>query len=173
MFNHNQICLELVAAASITYMYHRSSSSSVEAMNAANYSIRQQTSVDVNNAVLFVFQLECRRFGKQQLDAWSVDSVLSPRGDIEFEESFNQLHYHQFRITVTEREDMWECLVKRIKDKGPERTVTISKSLVKESYFGKCTCRVDEQDAVPCEHMAVVAVSSRLSNVTRYKIMPY
>jgi hypothetical protein len=71
-------------------MYHRSSSSSVEAMNAANYSIRQQTSVDLNNAVLFVFQLECRRFGKQQLDAWSVDSVLSPRGDIEFEESFNQ-----------------------------------------------------------------------------------
>ena len=134
-------------------------------MNAANYSIRQQTSVDVNNAVLFVFQLECRRFGKQQLDAWSVDSVLSPRGDIEFEESFNQLHYSQFRITPTEREDIWECLVKRIKDKGPERTVTIPKAPVKRSYFGKCTCGVDKQDSVPCEHMVVVAVSLRLPNI--------
>jgi hypothetical protein len=134
-------------------------------MNAANYSICQRTSVDVINSMFLLMQLECIRFAKQQLDACSGDSVLSPRGKIEFGKLFDQLHYNQFRITVTERENMWECLVKRIKDKGPEHRVTIPKTPVKGSYFGKCTCGVDKQDSVPCEHMVVVAVSLRLPNI--------
>ena len=32
------------------------------------------------------------------------------------------------------------------------------------SYFGSCTCGVDKRDAVPCEHMAVVAAGSRVKN---------
>ena len=39
-------------------------------------------------------------------------SVFSPRGQAEFEESFNDLNYKQFRITVTEMDNDWMCLVK-------------------------------------------------------------
>ena len=41
------------------------------------------------------------------------------------------------------------------------------------SYFGQCTCGVDRRDAVPCEHMAALAASSRVPGVTRHNIMPY
>ena len=33
--------------------------------------------------------------------------------------------------------------------------------------------RVDKRDAVPCEHMAVVAAGSRVKNVDRHNIFPY
>ena len=41
------------------------------------------------------------------------------------------------------------------------------------SVLGSCTCGVDKRDAVPCEHMAVVAAGSRVKNVTRDNIFPY
>ena len=65
------------------------------------------------------------------------------------------------------------CLVKRIEDRGPERTVTLPKEPVRGSYFGLCTCGVGRRDAVPCEHMAALAASSRLPGGTHHNIMPY
>jgi hypothetical protein len=51
--------------------------------------------------------------------------------------------------------------------------VTIPKEPLRGSYFGTCTCGVDTRDAVPCEHMAAVVVSSRIPQLTRANIMPY
>ena len=51
--------------------------------------------------------------------------------------------------------------------------VAICKEPLRGSFFGKCTCGVDTQDAVPCEHMAAVIASSRILQLTRDNIMPY
>jgi len=155
------------------YMFHLQASAGVESMNAANYAMRQRAAVDINNAVLLLVEVVCKRYRKQQADAWSIDSVLSPRGQEEFDETFHKLNHSQFRISVNEREDEWVCLVRRIEDRGPERTVTLPKEPFRGSYFGRCTCGVDKRDAVPCEHMAAVAASSRVPGVTRHNIMPY
>ena len=142
-------------------------------MNAANFSIRQRTSVDLNNAMLLLIELECKRYRKQQAEAWNRDSILTSRGNLEFDESFNDLNHTQFRISVTEREDVWVCSVKRIDLLGREHAVMIPKEPVRGSHFGRCTCGVDRQDAAPCEHMAAVAASLRLPGVTRHNVMPY
>jgi hypothetical protein len=154
------------------YMYHRQASAGAESMNAANFSIRQRTSVDLNNAMMLLIQLECKRYRKQQKEAWNRDGVFTSRGNLEFEASFNDLYHTQFRITVAEMDDVWVCSVKRI-EMGREHSVTIPKEPVRGSHFGRCTCGVDRQDSAPCEHMAAVAASSCLPGVTRHNVMPY
>jgi len=131
------------------YLFHLQASSGAESMNSAN------------------------RYRKQQADAWSTDTIFSRRGEKEFDETFQNLNHSLFRIIVNEREGEGVCLVKRIEDRGPEQTVTLPKEPVHGSYFGLCTCRVDRRDAVPCEHMAALAASSRVPGVTRHNIMPY
>ena len=155
------------------YLFHLQASAGVESMNLANYSMRQRTAVDINNAMLLLVELECNRYRKQQADAWSTDSIFSRRGEKEFDETFQNLNHSQFRIIINEREGEWVCLVKRIEDRGPERTVTLPKEPVHGSYFGLCTCGVDWRDAVPCKHMATLAASSRVPGVTCHNIMPY
>ncbi len=46
------------------YMYHRSSSASVESMNAANHDMQAKRAVDPLNACLLLLRMECRRFRK-------------------------------------------------------------------------------------------------------------
>ena len=53
------------------------------------------------------------------------------------------------------------------------QTFPSSKTIIRGSYFGKCICGMDLRDAVPCEHMAVVAASSRVPDVTCHNIFPY
>jgi hypothetical protein len=118
------------------YMYHRQASAGAEAMNAANFSIRQRTVVDLDNAMILLLNL-CKRYNKQQTEAWTHDGMLTPHGNLEFEESFNDINHAQFRITVTERENVWVCLVKRIEERGPDRLVTIPKEPVHGSHFGR------------------------------------
>ncbi len=64
-------------------------------------------------------------------------------------------------------------MVKRIEDRGPERTVALPKKAVRVSYFCRCTCGVDRHDAVPCEHMAALAASSRVPGIPHHNIIPY
>ena len=118
------------------YMYHRQASAGAEAMNAANFSIRQRTVVDLDNAMILLLNL-CKRYNKQQTEAWTHDGMLTSHGNLEFEESFNDINHAQFRITVTERENVWVCLVKRIEERGPDRLVTIPKEPVHGSHFGR------------------------------------
>jgi hypothetical protein len=49
----------------------------------------------------------------------------------------------------------------------------LPKEAVDGSLFDTCTCGADKTDAVPCEHMAAVALSSRLRpQITPISIMP-
>jgi hypothetical protein len=52
-------------------------------MNAANKDIRDRTAVDAVNATILLLELECNRFAKHKLEAWSCDHFLSPRGEKE------------------------------------------------------------------------------------------
>ena len=128
--------------------------------------------VTILKAMMLLIELECKRYRKQQAEAWNHDGILTSRGNLEFDESFNDLYHTQFRIAVAERDDVWVCLIKRI-EMGREHAVTIPKEPVHGSHFGRCTCGVDRQDSAPCEHMAAVAASSRLPGVTRHNVMPY
>jgi hypothetical protein len=52
--------------------------------------------------------------------------------------------------------------------------VRSSKEAVNGSFFGTCTCGADKTNAVPCEHMAAVALSSCLCpQITPISIMPF
>ena len=102
------------------YLFHLQASSGAESMNLVNYAIRQRCSVDINNAMLLLVELECNHYRKQQADAWSTDSIFSWRGEKEYDETFQNLNHSQFWIIINEREDKWVCLVKRIEDRGPE-----------------------------------------------------
>ncbi len=102
------------------YLFHLQGSAGAESMNAANYAMRQRSAVDINNAMLLLVELECKRYRKQQAEACSTDSIFSPRGQKEFDETFNNLNHPQFRITLNKMEGKCVCLVKRIEDMGPE-----------------------------------------------------
>jgi hypothetical protein len=39
--------------------------------------------------------------------------------------------------------------------------------------LGQCTCGSVKRDAVPCEHMAAIVVSSRIGVLTQHNIMPF
>jgi hypothetical protein len=127
----------------------------------------QRSAIDIKNAMLLLVELECKHYRR------STDSLFSPRGQKEFEETFHNLNHSHFRITLNEREAKWVCLVKTIEDRGPEQTVTLRKEPVRGSYFGRCNCSVDRRDVVPCEHMAALAASSRMPGVSHHNLMPY
>ena len=86
-------------------MWHLEASSGVESMNSANYSMRQRTAVDMINAALLLVDMEVKRYKKQQTSAWSKNGLFSPRGQIEFDETFNDVNHRKFRIGVTEMQD--------------------------------------------------------------------
>ena len=64
-------------------------------------------------------------------------------------------------------------LTRRLVNTSQKNTVIIPKVPTKGSYFGECTCGLDKRDAVPCEHMAAIVVSSRIGVLTRHNIMPF
>jgi hypothetical protein len=68
------------AKSEVAIMYGRSSSSSVESMNAANKSMRQRSSVDLVNATILLMQMERDRFNRMREEAWRHESDLTPYG---------------------------------------------------------------------------------------------
>jgi hypothetical protein len=52
-------------------------------------------------------------------------------------------------------------------------TVTIPKVPTKGSYFGRCTCGLAQRNAIPCEHMDAVVVSSRIPALSQTNIKPF
>jgi len=158
-----------------TYMYHRTSSAAVESMNAANKEMRAKTAVDPLNACILLLKMECKRFIKQRDLAWSTDAELTPRGKLEFDEVFANINAFDFTITVSEDEFGYVCTVRRNINSQTRQggSVAIVKEATRGSFFGKCSCGVDSRDAVPCEHMAALVISSRIPNLTRENIMPY
>jgi hypothetical protein len=93
---------------------------------------------------------------------------VSPRGEQEYSEVFDGINYREFTINIMDRgNEAWECtLTRRLISAVAKHKVIIPKELTKGSYFGQCTCGLSKRDAVPCEHMAAIVVSSRIGVLT-------
>ena len=157
------------------YMYHCTSSAAIQSMNAANREMRAKTAVDPMNACILLLKMECKRFIKQRDLAWSMDAELTPQGKLEYDEVFANINAFDFTITVSDNEFGYPCTVRRnINSQTREGgLVTIVKEATRGSFFGKCSCGVDSRDAVPCEHMAALVISSRIPNLTCENFIPY
>ncbi len=88
---------------------------------------------------------------------------------------FDGVNYCDFSINLVDRgNDGWEFSVLRnIAGGRMTNTVTIPKVPTKGSYFGRCTCGLTQRDAIPCEHMAAVVVSSRNPALSQTNIMTF
>jgi hypothetical protein len=156
------------------YMYHRSSSASVESMNAANHNMQAKRAVDPLNACLLLLRMECSWFMKQRKVAWETEGELTKARLLEYDEVFRGIDCLDFNISIVEKELCFECSVRRNVGKNKSvGNVVIAKEPIRESYFGTCTCGVDTRNAVPCQHMAAVVMSCSIPQLTRNNIMPY
>jgi hypothetical protein len=111
----------------------------------------------------------------QQAAAWVGSNKLTPRGKQEYKEVLKGINYRDFSINLVDhRNDRWEFSVQR-KFAGGKQTnlVTIPKVPTKGPYFGLCTCELPQHDAILCEHMTAVVVSSRVPVLTLLNIMPF
>jgi hypothetical protein len=159
--DHEQYPAARCAMRNDVYMYNRSSSGVVESMNGANKDMRARTAVDLLNATILLTKLEVNRFYKMKKEVWGGSSVLTPRGIEEYEATFTHLNPRHFSFRLTDNDDNIEVSVKRINVTGKrEEVVTLPKEPVNGSHFGTCTCGGAQTDAVPCEHMSVVALSA-------------
>ncbi len=61
-------------------MYSRTASQTVESMNQANMSIREQTAVDPINAIILFLRLELKRYSQNKEKAESWNEVLTSHG---------------------------------------------------------------------------------------------
>ncbi len=128
------------------------------------------------NAAMLSIKAKCKWFRLQHAAAWSSSNELTPHGKQEYMEVFNGVNYRDFSINLFDRgNDGWEFSVLRNVVGGRmTNTVTIlPKVPTKGSYFGKCTCGLTQHNAIPCEHMAAVVVSSRIPALSRTNIMPF
>jgi len=146
-----------------------------EVINAANQDPRAPTAVCPVNAVMFTFKTECRCFKTQQTSAWGLENEFSPHGEKEYLEVFDGVNYQDFTINIVDRgNEAWEStVIRRLVSTVVKHMVIIPKEPTKGSYFGQCTCGLVKRDAVPCEHMAAIVVSSCIGVLTRHNIMPF
>ncbi len=127
------------------------------------------------NATMLSLKAKCNWFQSQQVATWSSSSELTPCGEQEYKEVFDGINYQDFPINLKDHgNDCWEFSVPRNVAGGRmTNTVTIPKVPTKGSYFGRCTCGLSQRDAMPCEHMAPVVVSSRIPALSQTNIMPF
>ena len=156
-------------------MFHHSTSQALEVMNVANIDMRSAIAVCPVNAAMLIVKMECRCYKTQQTSAWALETELSPRGKKEYREVFDGINYQDFTINIVEcGNETWECSVtRRLVNTAQKNMVIIPKVPTKGSYFGQCTCGLPKRDAVPCEHMAAIVVSSRIGVLTQHNIMPF
>jgi len=91
-------------------MYGRTSSASVESMNAANQAVRQRTSVDLVNATILLLQMEKKRYDEQKEQAWSDDNGhLTPKGrTLSNECALSVPNHRDYTITRSEHDIYYE-----------------------------------------------------------------
>ena len=68
------------ALSSTAFMYQRSSSQMVEAMNNANKRMRVRSGVDVLNATILLLKMEAERFERLKQCATNCESMLTNKG---------------------------------------------------------------------------------------------
>ena len=144
-----------------------------EVMNAANINIRAPSAVCPVNAAMLTIKTECRRFKTQQTHALGLENEFSPCGEKEYLEVFDGVNYQDFTINIVDHgNEAWECsVIRQLVSAVVKQAVIIPKEPIKRSYFGQCTCGLVKCDAVQCEHMAAIVVSSCIGVLTRHNIM--
>jgi hypothetical protein len=153
-------------------MYRKSASSGVESMNRANSIARQRTAIDVLNAMILLIKLEGSRFEFYKQKAWSRDETLTNRGMELMEEAFKDVNPREYQLNITHCDTYDRIMVSRITSTN-EYTVIIPIEEYKGTRFGSCTCGKPKTDGIPCKHMVVVAMSSKIKGLTRMHVMPY
>jgi hypothetical protein len=100
--------------------------------------------------------------------------LLTPRGKDEYDSTYTDLFLHHYSLFVSDIETHWQVKVQRDNvDRVKPHYVQFLKEAVDGSFFGTCTCGADKTDALPCEHMAIVVLSSCLRpQITPISIMP-
>jgi hypothetical protein len=107
-------------------------------------------------------------------EVWGGSSILTPWGIEEYEATFTHLHPRHFSFRLKDYDDNLEVRVKRINVTGKRKeVVTLPKEPENGSHFGACTCGAAQTDAVPCEHMSVIALSAVIRpQISPLNIMP-
>ncbi len=156
------------------YMYHRLLSGAVEMMNRVNSEMRARTAFDLPNATILLLKLECNRFNKMKQEAWDGNSILTPLGKKEYDATFTNLNPSHFIFHLRNKDDHWQLRVFRQNVVGRHKQIVIlPKNTVNGSIFGRCTCGADLTDAVPCKHMAAIALSAVIRpQITPMNVLP-
>ena len=146
-------------------MYGRSSSASVESMNAANKDIRERTSVCLVNSTMLLMNLERARYQSMKDAAWAEQGHLTPRGSMLADEAAKEVPSPRvYKWTVVEHPEFYQY---KIKGNHP-RSQWHDLRVVKEENYGirgsSCTCGVHQVDGVPCRHAIAVAKSPAQRN---------
>jgi hypothetical protein len=162
------------AMARHVVMYGRSSSASVESMNAANKEIWARTSVCLVNATILLLKLECERYTTMKEMAWNNEGQLTPRGSLLAEDAGKEVPYPcEYKWTVIEHPTYHEYSIK-----GNHGALSLTQNLriVKVSMPGdygsrpsSCTCGVPQVDGVPCRH--AIAVAKSPAQRTNYSVL--
>ena len=145
-------------------MYGRSSSASVESMNAANREIRARTRVCLVNATILLMNLERERYETMKECAWSNVGQLTPRGSLLADEASKEVPAPwAYKWTVEEAELYHEYKVKGSHAMSQTQTLRVAKTSEPGDMGCRplsCTCGVPRVDGVvPCRHAIAVAKS--------------
>ena len=154
------------------YMYQRSSSSTAEAMNAANKAVRDRTAVDPVNAMILLLKLESKRFSMNREKAWSWKEVLTPHGKTLMEKVFRNVNPRDYSITVEGSTTSNKCYV--TKNVSQYNYVCWFPVEYDDdgSLFGGCSCGVPNTDGLPCHHMVAVVKSYKIEGLNETNVMP-
>ena len=155
------------------YMYTRSSSSTAEAMNAANFAVRARTAVDPVNAIILLLKLEVERYNKQLQNAWSHTSILTPHGHALSLKIFEKVNQRDYMIKIEDDgPDKYLCIVQRYTSVNKNQCWFPKSYDENGSLFGGCSCGYPFTSGLPCHHMIAVVQSNRIAGLNEMNVMP-
>jgi hypothetical protein len=88
------------------------------------------------------------------------------------EEAFQDVNPMEWRINIVKCDNFHRITVSRMSPTN-EYNLIIPVEETMGSRFGTCTCGRPKKDGVPCRHMVVISISSKIEGLTRTHIMPY
>jgi hypothetical protein len=122
--------------------------------------------------LILLIKLEGSRFDYYKQKAWERDEILTSHGLELMEEAFRDVNQMEWRINIVKCDNFHRITVSRMTSMN-EYKVIIPVEVTMGSRFGMCTCGKPKKDGVLCRHMVVIAMSSKIEDLTRTHIMPY
>ncbi len=141
-------------------------------MNRANNLARQRTAVDILSALILLIKLKGSRFDYYKQKAWERDEILTSRGLELMEEAFWDVNQMEWMINIVKCENFHRITVSRMTSTNEYKVINLVEETI-GPQFGTCTCGKPKEDGVPCRHMVVIEMFSKIEGFTRTHIMPY